>query len=144
MIPLKVSRKHTYENPSRLGDICKDISGGQIDPSLGVYVDQKSLVFPGLNLFLVTFMHLWVFITVGRMSYVLLDCDHFFLNRWFVECERKGAEDILRRCSEDGRGNVLMRLGSHGDYAISARTVDKQGYVYVLLLKNAILRFIAE
>ena len=26
-IPLKVSRRHTYENPSRLGDICEDIRG---------------------------------------------------------------------------------------------------------------------
>ena len=53
-IPLKVSRRHTYENPSRLGDIREDIRGGQNDPlfltPLGVYVDQKSLVFPGLNL----------------------------------------------------------------------------------------------
>ena len=48
MIPLKVSRRHTYGNPSRLGDIGKDIRGGQIDPPLGVYVDQKTLVFPGL------------------------------------------------------------------------------------------------
>ena len=42
-IPLQVSRIH----PSRLGDICKDIIGGQNDP-LGVYADQKSLVFLGL------------------------------------------------------------------------------------------------
>ena len=43
-----MSRRHTYENPSRLGDICEDIRGVKMTP-LGVYVDQKSLVFPGLN-----------------------------------------------------------------------------------------------
>ena len=47
-ISLKVSRKHTYGNPSHLGDIGKDIRGVKMTP-LGVYVDQKSLVFPGLR-----------------------------------------------------------------------------------------------
>ena len=49
-IPLKVSRRHTYGNPSRLGDIGKDIRGGVKMTPLGVYVDQKSLVFPGLKM----------------------------------------------------------------------------------------------
>ena len=41
------SRRHTYGNRSRLRDIGKDIKGVKMTP-LGVYVDQKSLVFPGL------------------------------------------------------------------------------------------------
>ena len=48
MIPLKVFRRHAYGNPSRLGDIGKDIRGVKLTP-LGVYVDQKTLVFPGLK-----------------------------------------------------------------------------------------------
>ena len=48
MIPLKVFCRHTYGNPSRLGDIGKDIRGVKLTP-LGVYVDQKTLVFPGLK-----------------------------------------------------------------------------------------------
>ena len=47
MIPLKVSCRHAYGNPSHLGDIGKDIRGVKLTP-LGVYVDQKTLVFPGL------------------------------------------------------------------------------------------------
>ena len=44
-----MSCKHTYENFSRLGDIREDIRESQNDPlPLGVYVDQKSLVFPEL------------------------------------------------------------------------------------------------
>ena len=46
-----MSRRHTYENHTRLGDIREDIGGVcQNKPPLGVYVDQKSLVFPGLTL----------------------------------------------------------------------------------------------
>ena len=44
-ILLKLSRRHTYENHSRLGDNGKVIMGSP----LGVCVDQKTLVFPGLK-----------------------------------------------------------------------------------------------
>ena len=45
-MPLKVSRRHTYGNPSRLRDIGKDIRGVKMTPLfMCVYVDQKSLVF---------------------------------------------------------------------------------------------------
>ena len=44
-----MSRRHTYGNLSRLGDIGKDIRGVKMTPQ-GIYVDQKSLVFLGLNI----------------------------------------------------------------------------------------------
>ena len=47
-IPLNVSRRHTYGNPSRVGDIGKDIKGSKWPPFC-VYVVQKSLLFPGLK-----------------------------------------------------------------------------------------------
>ena len=47
-IPLKCPADMTYGNLSRLGDIGKDIKGSKWHP-LGVYVDQKNLVFPELN-----------------------------------------------------------------------------------------------
>ena len=47
-IPLWVSRSHTHTNCSRLGDFGEDIKGVKITP-LGVNVDQKTLVFSGLN-----------------------------------------------------------------------------------------------
>ena len=69
MIPLKVSCRHTYGNSSRLGDIGKDIRGVKLTP-LGVYVDQKTLVFPELILYdwFLVYLHCLQRVLPGNIS----------------------------------------------------------------------------
>ena len=76
MIPLKVSRRHAYGNPSRLGDIGKDIRGVKLTP-LGVYVDQKTLVFPGL--IVKSLITIWIWHLHVMAIFILCGCLYLML-----------------------------------------------------------------